>query len=165
MVTFEPAINESDVAGSTQVTVSPPRCQQDATLHRDRSLGELHTEDRGNATSSLVNKRTAPDMVAYYPLYVLRSDGVTESRSSKGAVEKNEPTKDQLDATPDRNGVSDFYREVVEGEAKEIDWRRKLGGMLMRELGSQEHAGKKTSMSLPGGQRTHGRQHQATTTC
>ncbi|KAL1617773.1 hypothetical protein SLS56_010837 [Neofusicoccum ribis] len=72
-------------------------------------------------------------MTRYYPLYVRRSDGKLETVHGK-KKEKNEPTPEQLNDTPDSSGVSDFYRPIAEDEAKHLDWRRKLGGMLMREL-------------------------------
>ncbi|EKG20961.1 hypothetical protein MPH_01718 [Macrophomina phaseolina MS6] len=72
-------------------------------------------------------------MTRYYPLYIRRSDGKLETVHGK-KKEKNEPTPDQLNDTPDSNGVSDYYRPIAEDEAKHLDWRRKLGGMLMREL-------------------------------
>lgn len=74
-------------------------------------------------------------MTRYYPLYVRRSDGKLETVHGK-KKEKNEPTPDQLNDKPDSNGVSDFYRPIADEEAKHLDWRRKLGGMLMRELAS-----------------------------
>ncbi|KAK0640461.1 Cryptic loci regulator 2 [Lasiodiplodia hormozganensis] len=72
-------------------------------------------------------------MTRYYPLYVRRSDGKLETVHGK-KKEKNEPTPEQLNDTPDSNGVSDYYRPIAEDEPKHLDWRRKLGGMLMREL-------------------------------
>ena len=73
-------------------------------------------------------------MAPFYPLYIRRSDGKLEVASGQRKREKNEPTAEQLDRTPDAKGVSDFYRQVVSDEVKNIDWRRKLGGMLAREL-------------------------------
>ncbi|KAL1615791.1 hypothetical protein SLS54_008796 [Diplodia seriata] len=72
-------------------------------------------------------------MTRYYPLYVRRSDGKLETVHGK-KKEKNEPTPEQLNDKPDSNGVSDYYRPIAEDEPKHLDWRRKLGGMLMREL-------------------------------
>ena len=55
--------------------------------------------------------------------------------SAKGKPkEVNQPTSKQLDQKPDKFGVSDYYREVAIDEAKHLDWRRKLGGMLAREM-------------------------------
>ncbi|KAK8236018.1 hypothetical protein HDK90DRAFT_413966 [Phyllosticta capitalensis] len=72
-------------------------------------------------------------MTRYYPIYVRRSDGKAETGSAKKR-EKNEPTPEQLNTKPDANGVSDYYRPIGEDEPKHLDWRRKLGGMLMRVL-------------------------------
>jgi hypothetical protein len=43
--------------------------------------------------------------------------------------------------TPDANGNVDCYKKLEPDEAKAVDWRRKLGGMLMHLLGGKEHAG------------------------
>lgn len=61
--------------------------------------------------------------------------------NSKKTVEKNEPSPDQLDRTPDAKGVCDYYREIAKDETKHMDWRRKLAGMLIRELGGKEYEG------------------------
>ncbi|EME40979.1 hypothetical protein DOTSEDRAFT_74509 [Dothistroma septosporum NZE10] len=81
-------------------------------------------------------------MARFYPLYVRRSDGKLEI-VTKGAKRKetNSPTDDQLDQKPDKDGVSDYYREVKPEETKHLDWRRKLGGMLARELDWKDKSG------------------------
>ncbi|KAI9713276.1 MAG: hypothetical protein M1820_001263 [Bogoriella megaspora] len=92
-------------------------------------------------------------MARFYPLYVRRSDGKSEIVSKK-KTEPNGPTDDQLDRKPDKNGISDFYREVAEEEIKHLDWRRKLGGMLVREIGSKEQQDKGYILAaLPEGYR------------
>lgn len=78
-------------------------------------------------------------MTLFYVLYVRRSDGKLDTAGSKGQKEKNEPTADQLDQTPNAQGVSDYYRPLGEEEPKYIDWRRKLGGMLAREIGGNDY--------------------------
>ncbi|KAI9728207.1 MAG: hypothetical protein M1828_004668 [Chrysothrix sp. TS-e1954] len=78
-------------------------------------------------------------MAPYFSAYVARSDGKLETRTSKQATEPNQPSSDQLDQKPNAQGVADYYRECKFGEIKEQEWRRKLGGMLMRELGSKEN--------------------------
>lgn len=80
-------------------------------------------------------------MAPYYPLYIRRSDGKTEVRASKAGKELNEPTAQQLDSKANAKGVADFYRLCQFGETKEVDWRRKLAGMLMREIGDKESKG------------------------
>ena len=73
-------------------------------------------------------------MTRFFPLYVRRSDGRVEALLKGKRKELNQPTDDQLDQRPDKNGISDYYREVSIDEAKHLDWRRKLGGMLAREM-------------------------------
>ena len=73
-------------------------------------------------------------MARFYPLYVRRSDGKLEVVTKSKRKEVNQPTDEQLDQKPDKHGVSDYYREVSADESKHVDWRRKLGGMLAREL-------------------------------
>lgn len=77
-------------------------------------------------------------MAPFYPLYVRRSDGKLEVKTGKTSTERNEPSTEQLDIKPNTQGISDFYRECKFGDQKETDWRRKLAGMLMRELGGHE---------------------------
>ncbi|GAB7343087.1 hypothetical protein MBLNU457_1168t1 [Dothideomycetes sp. NU457] len=78
-------------------------------------------------------------MGRFYPLYLRRSDGQAEVTNHHKRKEPNEPTKEQLDATPDANGTSDYYREIPIDEPKHLDWRRKLGGMLARDLGFSDN--------------------------
>ena len=80
-------------------------------------------------------------MAKFYPIYVRRSDGKKEIFAKGKVREPNQPTDTQLDQRPDKNGVSDFYREVAPDEIKHLDWRRKLGGMLVRELGWKDPTG------------------------
>ena len=87
-------------------------------------------------------------MTRFYPLYVRRSDGKVEVTAKGKRQELNQPTSEQLDQKPDKNGVSDYYREVSIDETKHLDWRRKLGGMLAREMDWKEK-------STQAGQGTH----------
>lgn len=82
-------------------------------------------------------------MAPYFPLYVLRSDGKAEVLTKTRKKELNIPTEDQLDSRPDAKGNVDYFKELEVGDAKEVDWRRKLGGMLIGEIGNQDHSGKK----------------------
>jgi len=68
-------------------------------------------------------------------LYVLRSDGKLETKTTHGHKERNEPTTEQLDSKPNAAGASDYYRRVAIDEQKHMDWRRKLGSMLSQDLG------------------------------
>ncbi|KAI9667422.1 MAG: hypothetical protein M1821_000237 [Bathelium mastoideum] len=92
-------------------------------------------------------------MPSFFPLYVRRSDGKTEI-VSKRKSESNGPTQEQLDRKADASGISDFYREVAEDEIKHQDWRRKLGWMLTKEIGGEEHKDKSCTLAaLPEGYR------------
>lgn len=79
-------------------------------------------------------------MTRFFPLYVRRSDGKREVVTSKGK-EKNAPSSEQLDRTPNAKGIADYYREIAEDEPKHLDWRKKLAGMLMREIGGASNEG------------------------
>lgn len=83
----------------------------------------------------LLTSFLARNMGRFLPLYVRRSDGKLETVNTHKRKELNQPTPEQLDMKADANGTSDYYREVPMDEAKHLDWRRKLGGMLARELG------------------------------
>jgi len=80
-------------------------------------------------------------MAPYYPLFLRRSDGQLEIQTSSTVKELNKPLPQQLDTKPNSKGISDFYKLCDHGETKEVDWRRKLGGMLMREIGNKEPKG------------------------
>ncbi|KAF2861713.1 hypothetical protein K470DRAFT_298995 [Piedraia hortae CBS 480.64] len=73
-------------------------------------------------------------MTRFYPLYVRRSDAKLVYSTKGRRAERNGPTDDQLSQEPDAKGTCNFYREVGPDHVKSIDWRRKLGGMLIREL-------------------------------
>jgi hypothetical protein len=85
-------------------------------------------------------------MTRFYPVYPRRSDGKLEVDTKRGK-EKNEPSVDQLDKTPNSKGVCDYYREIPEDEPKHIDWRKKLAGMLIRELAVDKADEGKDSLS------------------
>ena len=78
-------------------------------------------------------------MTTFNILYLRRSDGKLEVVTRNRQKERNEPTKEQLDATPNSKGVSDYYRPLGQNDAKHLDWRKKLGGMLVRQIGGTEH--------------------------
>lgn len=86
-------------------------------------------------------------MTQFFPVTVCRSDGLTEVRLKSGLTELNKPTPAQLDERPDSDGMVDCYRILDQNEPKVLDWRRKLGGMLMRVLGGKAHFGKGSSFS------------------
>lgn len=89
-------------------------------------------------------------MPNYYPLTILRSDGQLEVITKMGAREVNQPTAAQLNDTPDKDGMVDCYKKLDHDEPKAIDWRRKIGGMLMHHLGGKAHAGNLTAHLFHG---------------
>ncbi|KAF2395643.1 hypothetical protein EJ06DRAFT_266223 [Trichodelitschia bisporula] len=76
-------------------------------------------------------------MTRFTILYCRRSDGKLET-GTHGKRERNQPTAPQLSQKPDAKGVISYYREITHDEAKHQDWRRKLAGMLIRQLGDAE---------------------------
>ena len=92
----------------------------------------------------VARKRMAP----FYTLYVRRSDGKIQAQVH-GVIEQNEPTQDQLNQSPNAQGICDFYRLCKPDDPKVLDWRRKLGGMLIREVGAKEPKGKIYTSLLP----------------
>ncbi|KAE8443425.1 hypothetical protein EG329_001906 [Mollisiaceae sp. DMI_Dod_QoI] len=92
------------------------------------------------------------EMPTYYPLIVCRSDGQLEVITRSGVKELNQPTAAQLNDTPDANGNVDCYKRLEHDEAKAVDWKRKLGGMLMHLLGGKEQTNKNYMLKeLPEG--------------
>ncbi|CCU75906.1 unnamed protein product [Blumeria hordei] len=90
-------------------------------------------------------------MSQYYPVTICRSDGLLEV-STKAGIELNQPTPAQLDDKPDAKGNVDYYRRLSENDTKAIDWRRKIGGMLMNILGGKSHADRNYILTeLPDG--------------
>lgn len=80
-------------------------------------------------------------MAPYYPLTVARSDGEPTVPTKQGVKEPNQPTEEQMSDKPDVAGNVDCYKKLGIEDAKHIDWRRKLGGMMMHLLGGKAHAG------------------------
>ena len=69
-------------------------------------------------------------------LIIGRSDGKRTVENSKSRQkEDNQPTKAQLQKTVDSKGVQNYYQAVKIGHPKSMEWRKKLGGMLMNQLG------------------------------
>ena len=85
----------------------------------------------------------APEQTAKYRcLFFQKSDGKLEIVTKKKKKETNAPTTSQMDSTPDSKGVADYYRLIPIGDEKEVEWRRKLGGMMKREIGEPENESK-----------------------
>ncbi|TQS34332.1 hypothetical protein Golomagni_05288 [Golovinomyces magnicellulatus] len=90
-------------------------------------------------------------MASYYPVTVSRSDGLLEVETKNG-LELNQPTPAQLNDKPDAKGNVDYYRKLSDTDAKAVDWRRKIGGMLMNILGGRQHADRNYILTeLPDG--------------
>ena len=82
-------------------------------------------------------------MAPFYPVTICRSDGQLEVITKTGVKDLHRPTAAQLNDTPDADGTIDCYKKLEPDEPKAVDWRRKIGGMLMHYLGGREHAGTK----------------------
>jgi hypothetical protein len=77
-------------------------------------------------------------MARFSTVSVARSDGRSEFLLN-GRVVSNEPSR--KDGTPAADGSTDFYLKLQENDPTALDWKRKLGGMLMEVIGTPEHAG------------------------
>jgi hypothetical protein len=77
----------------------------------------------------------------FWPLFTRRSDG-KQTVTQKNTTIKNGPSDEQLDKTPNAQGQCDYYRLIDYDEPKHLDWRKKLGGMLLREIGGSAYEGK-----------------------
>ncbi|KAJ4296878.1 hypothetical protein N0V90_006926 [Kalmusia sp. IMI 367209] len=83
----------------------------------------------------------AQPLTKFWPIFASKSDG-RDIVSHKGTPLRNGPTSEQLDRTPNEQGQSDYYRLIEKDDAKHVDWRKKLGGMLLREIGGKQHEDK-----------------------
>jgi hypothetical protein len=79
-------------------------------------------------------------LTSFWPIFAVKSDG-HEVVNQKGRVVRNGPTTEQLNKKPNDQGQCDFYREIQKDDPKHIDWRKKLGGMLLREIGGKQYEG------------------------
>lgn len=66
---------------------------------------------------------------------------MNETITRTGVREINQPSAEQLNDNPDSEGMVDCYRRLPYDDPKAVDWRRKIGGMLMHLLGGKGHAG------------------------
>ncbi|KAF2690481.1 hypothetical protein K458DRAFT_106099 [Lentithecium fluviatile CBS 122367] len=89
----------------------------------------------------------AQPLTQFWPIFAGKSDG-QDVVNQKGVVLRNGPTQEQLDRTPNEQGQSDYYRLIEKDEPKHTDWRKKLGGMLLREVGGKEYEDKWTQCIL-----------------
>ena len=90
-----------------------------------------------------------PPKMKLWLVYLQLSDGkleVSVKKSERGNTgrkrEANGPTQAQLQKVKDSKGLYTFYQKLKVSHPKHIEWRRKLGGMLMREFGKKESQSK-----------------------
>ena len=79
-------------------------------------------------------------LTSFWPIFAGKSDG-QDVVNLKGRVLRNGPTQEQLDDKPNDQGQRDYYREIKKDDPKHLDWRKKLGGMLLREIGGKQNEG------------------------
>ncbi|KAF1841231.1 uncharacterized protein K460DRAFT_348061 [Cucurbitaria berberidis CBS 394.84] len=77
-------------------------------------------------------------LTSFWPLFGGKSDG-QDVVNLKGRVLRNGPSQEQLDDKPNDQGQCDYYRLIKKDDPKHLDWRKKLGGMLLREIGGKQH--------------------------
>lgn len=77
-------------------------------------------------------------MARFTTVSVARSDGRSEFLQN-GILVPNEPPR--KDEAPGPDGSIDFYLKLQENDPTALDWKRKLGGMLVRDIGGPEQAG------------------------
>lgn len=77
-------------------------------------------------------------MARFTTVSVARSDGRSEFLQN-GVLVPNEPPR--KDEAPGPDGSIDFYLKLQENDPTALDWKRKLGGMLVRDIGGPEQAG------------------------
>jgi hypothetical protein len=56
-------------------------------------------------------------------------------------MEPNVPTPSQMSTLPDGSGNVSYYQKLGSDAPKTMDWKRKLGGMLIDTLGGKEQKG------------------------
>ncbi|ELR03770.1 hypothetical protein VC83_05609 [Pseudogymnoascus destructans] len=77
-------------------------------------------------------------MARFTTVSVARSDGRSEYLQNGSLVPNEPPRKDE---TPGPDGSIDFYLKLQENDPTALDWKRKLGGMLVRDIGGPAQAG------------------------
>ncbi|KAF1830999.1 hypothetical protein BDW02DRAFT_557787 [Decorospora gaudefroyi] len=80
-------------------------------------------------------------MTQFWPVFATKSDG-QHIVNIRNKPLRNGPTEEQLNMAPNDQGQRDFYREIKKEDPKHMDWRKKLGGMLLRELGGKPYEDK-----------------------
>jgi hypothetical protein len=82
-------------------------------------------------------------------VFTVKSDGLGIV-NLKGRPLRNGPSEDQLNDKPNAQGQKDYYREIPDNDPKHIDWRKKLGGMLLREVGGKAYEGEERARRIRG---------------
>src|SRR2546421_10444811 len=80
-------------------------------------------------------------MPDFHAIHQYRSDGVLAISGGPGGTQKNRPTDDQLKKTKDASGITRCYTKINHGNQKDVEWRKKLGGMLAKEIAVDEEQG------------------------
>jgi len=83
-------------------------------------------------------------MTPFWPIFASKSDG-QHIVNLKGRPLRNGPTEEQLNTSPNDQGQRDFYRLIEKDDPKHQDWRKKLGGMLLREIGGKQYEGEESA--------------------
>lgn len=98
----------------------------------------------------------------WYQCWATRSDGCRETFTGRdGARELNEPSLAQMDDTPKppKNSkeaapkflIMDYYKKLDPKDAKAVEWRRKLGGMMMNIMVPEENKVMKRMSGIEAG--------------
>ena len=70
-------------------------------------------------------------------LRIERSDGKRVVKDSKSKSVDNGPAAAQLQKVVDSEGNYNYYQELTIGSSKNIDWRKKLGSLLVEQVGKE----------------------------
>ena len=98
----------------------------------------------------------------WYQCWATRSDGCRETFTGRdGARELNEPSAAQMDDTPKppKNTkeaapkflIMDYYKRLDPKDAKAVEWRRKLGGMMMTIMVPEDNKALKRMFEFENG--------------
>lgn len=74
-------------------------------------------------------------MAPYIGVTICRSDGVLEYTANSTII----PNSPKVEQKPDAKGR--VYKKLGPNDAKELEWRRKLGAKMMTSLGKAEQKG------------------------
>ncbi|KAJ8109991.1 hypothetical protein OPT61_g7049 [Boeremia exigua] len=126
------------VCRTTRSVLTPRRNRNDESFS-PATRSALSTTSRAAPAQS--PPAMSQPLTSFYPIFASKSDGL-DVVNQKGSVVRNGPTQEQLDRSPNAQGQCDYYRLIEKDDPKHIDWRKKLGGMLLREIGGKPHEDK-----------------------